>query len=202
MRLGVVWFDPGPETGWAVLVVDDFRAHDDPVLSRVRHFTAGTFYTYPKGYPQKRYSTEEYDLLINGQIDECVELCRLWNEAAYGSENFALATDVRGVEVLAPVRVMQGIDYALHSVGIGLEKQMPGERETEERLRRWGFVLPKPKGTDYQGVATSHAISATGHALKFLKKAATNTKVAARAWGGERGDWEPHMRTLPRGATP
>ena len=189
-----MWFDPGPETGWAVLVVDDFRAHDDPVLSRVRHFTAGTFYTYPRGYPQKRYTTEEYDLLINGQIDECVELCRLWNEAAYGSEDFALGTDVRGKEVLAPVRVMQGIDYALHTVGIGLEKQMPSEREEAERLRRWGFV--PERGT------TTHSIAATGHALKFLKKAATNPKIAARAWGGTRGDWEPHMRVLPRGATP
>lgn len=195
-RLGVVWFDPGPETGWAVLVVDDFRAHEEPILSRVRHFAAGTFYTYPKGYPQNRYTTAEYDLLINGQIDECLELIRMWPEAAYGCEDFSLATDVRGKEVLAPVRVMQGIDWALHTAGIHLEKQMPSERQDEERVKRWGFQMPNPRGAT--GARSAHALSATGHALTFLRKAATNGKIAASAWGGARGDWEPHIRVLPR----
>jgi hypothetical protein len=188
-RLAVVWFDPGVETGWCVIVVDDFRAHDDPVLSKVRHFAAGVFHTGWSG--RRKIPREEFDEIINEQVDECIELCQLWNNAAYGVEDFALATNVRGREVLAPVRVMAGVEWALWSTGIVIEKQMPHERSiiTEERLRRWGFWVP---GNDMDD-----ARSATQHALAWLRKAASNPKIAARAWGGERGDWNVREVKIP-----
>lgn len=170
-RLTVVWFDPGPETGWCVLQVDDWRAHSDPVLSRVRHWAAGVF----------------FGLTLNENIDEAVELCRLWNEAVYGCEDFHLMTDVRGKEVLAPIKVQAGLTYALWTAGIEIETQMPSEAAAinDDRLRRWGFWVP---GAEYDD-----ARSATRHALTFLKKAIANPRIAARAWGGERGDWAPRI---------
>jgi hypothetical protein len=141
----------------------------EPILDNVAHWAAGQIHG------------PELD-----QINEALDLFRVWPDAACGSEDFILQQFRRDRTLLAPVRINAVLGYELKAGDPKRKRgpmrslflQMPGMR-----LK----VLELLPDTEYwlEHDPDDHGRDATAHAFTFLRRAKQEPRLRGRAW--------PHM---------
>lgn len=152
---GLVWFDPGGTTGWSLFVVHPaalFEA-DVRVLDNVQYWECGQF------------SGSENEIM-----DEMLDLCAAWPNAAIGTEDFTLGRFSMDRSLLSPVRLNAALEYQLWSDKRQLWYQSANDAVrtvSDERLRRMKYARAN---------AGPHAHDATRHALLMLMRASTTAR--------------------------
>lgn len=164
----LVAFDPGGTTGWAVFSVHPLSLVDAeyPILENVLHWSQGQISLGADGEA--------------GMIHEMAWTCASWAGAAVVAEDFILESARKNREMLSPVRLNAGLEYALwlQDRKLLIQSRDIKATVTDERLKAWGYY--RREGGE------EHARDATRHALAFLRKAKGPTKEArakrAEAW--------------------
>jgi hypothetical protein len=157
----VFWIDPGETTGWALIAVHPqaLACPDFAVLDNIVHWDCGDV---------RGYEWEQCDWLVESAVS--------WPLAALGSEDFILRTYSAARSLLSPVRMTAAWEYEMWTRRRVIWKQQPAEAKvavSDGRLAAWK-MLPDGK--------SPHARDALRHALLFLKKAKSSSRLRGAAW--------------------
>jgi len=183
----VISIDPGGTTGWSVMVVHpEALVHDDvSILRNIEHWTHGQVRAIPdKDKPSAGELAEEERKCIKILMRDALGR---WPGAAVVIEDFILRKMSKNRELLSPVRLTSGLEWAIEMSGMEqtLHRQTPTQAKgtaTDERLKRWG--LYKRAG------AQQHARDGDRHSIVFLRRAKESGALRGKAW--------PHLY-LPSG---
>lgn len=170
-ELHIIGVDPGGTTGWGRVTVPRKSIFGDE-RGRILEWDAGQL-----------YGPEEE------QANELARIVRETQSLAYKVgpavvvEHFELRTNVRGDQVLSPVRLAAMISFLRFLGRMGDSQivyqtaQMAKTTVTDDRLRRWGYWV---KGQD-------HARDAMRHALTALRRAKADPDLREAMWSEEAG---------------
>jgi len=149
-----IWFDPGGETGWAVMSIwkEAMEEPDLKILDNLAGWSAGQF-----------EGPEEL------QAGSMMSLVEAWDDdTLVGYEDFILRKFSMGRELLAPVRLSARFEDRMFLAGRKGQLVPPQSSSlglksvTDDRLRRWGFWNPLS--------GKEHARNALSHAITYLRR--------------------------------
>ena len=184
----VIAIDPGGTAGWSLISV-----HPQSLTEPNADFLDNIF-CHQHGqvdcgtHRGNLHSTLHNGISTDGEfsgIYDLAEFIKAWPVAAVVIEDFTLRTFRMDRDLLSPVRVTAGVGYAMWLAGRDYHTQSPGDAKricSDERLKEWKMY------DSYGGL--QHARDADRHAILFLRKAKSNSKLRAIAWPhlyGKRG---------------
>lgn len=165
-RLSCFAIDPGGTTGWALVTV-----------------------------PVRNLLDRQVNLLTDMEFD-CGQIVGPENEQAWEIggmlwsfrgpviiEDFILRQFRQDADLLAPVRVMEKVDYEIFCANmqrkktsqLQIKKQQPSlakSTATDDRLKEWGLWVP----------GQPHARDSLRHSVTFLRRAKVDRKLLLWAW--------------------
>ncbi len=198
----VVALDPGGTTGWSVMQVhpDALSSPSIKILENVTHWAEGQVVSESSDVKVESASPARWEARKNiikmagpqfafdassecNAVHELIALIDAWPGCVVVTEDFILRQMNMARDLLAPVRIMAGLDYLLWKRGMVMYRQQPAEAKTtctDARLKMWGFYTSDG--------AQRHARDATRHAITFLRKCKDMNMGA-----GRRGLAWPHI---------
>lgn len=181
----VIALDPGGTTGWSVMQCrpEALSSPEVKILDNITHWAEGQVASESsdvkvESASPKRWEARKSIIRMAGPqfafdassecaaVHELIALIDAWPGCVVVTEDFILRQMNMARDLLAPVRIMAGLDYLLWKRGMVMYRQQPSEAKgavTDARLKLWGFYSSSG--------AQRHARDATRHAITFLRKA-------------------------------